>query len=76
MARARVTAPDTPIPFSPPLKEAFLPNAAKVADKARCLLVYWASPYARLSGMFRAALWIIFQRRLRSRSVTSLVSFW
>jgi hypothetical protein len=41
----------------------------------------WSVPpahtlYARLSGMFRAALWMIFQRRLRSSSVTSLVSFW
>ncbi|MCX6626915.1 MAG: alpha-ketoacid dehydrogenase subunit beta, partial [Candidatus Solibacter sp.] len=25
----RVTAPDTPVPFSPPLEEAFLPNAEK-----------------------------------------------
>jgi 2-oxoisovalerate dehydrogenase E1 component beta subunit len=33
----RVTAPDTPVPYSPPLEEAFLPNAAKVADKARWL---------------------------------------
>lgn len=36
----RVTAPDTPIPFSPPLEEAFLPNAAKVLEKARWLLAY------------------------------------
>ena len=36
----RVTAPDTPIPFSPPLEEAFLPNAAKVLEKARWLLKY------------------------------------
>ncbi len=33
----RVTAPDTPIPYSPPLEEAFLPNAAKVVEKARWL---------------------------------------
>lgn len=33
----RVTAPDTPIPYSPPLEEAFLPNAAKVIEKARWL---------------------------------------
>ena len=25
----RVTAPDTPVPYSPPLEEAFLPNAAR-----------------------------------------------
>jgi 2-oxoisovalerate dehydrogenase E1 component beta subunit len=36
----RVTAPDTPIPFSPPLEEAFLPNAEKVAEKARWLHRY------------------------------------
>jgi 2-oxoisovalerate dehydrogenase E1 component beta subunit len=33
----RVTAPDTPIPYSPPLEEAFLPNTAKVVEKARWL---------------------------------------
>lgn len=31
----RITAPDTPVPFSPPLEEYFLPNAQKVADAAR-----------------------------------------
>jgi 2-oxoisovalerate dehydrogenase E1 component beta subunit len=31
----RVTAPDTPVPYSPPLEEAFLPNAEKVVEKAR-----------------------------------------
>jgi 2-oxoisovalerate dehydrogenase E1 component beta subunit len=36
----RVTAPDTPVPFSPPLEEAFLPNAAKVVEKARWLYRY------------------------------------
>ncbi len=36
----RVTAPDTPIPFSPPLEEAFLPNAEKVIAKARWLYRY------------------------------------
>ena len=29
----RITAPDTPVPYSPPLEEAFLPNAAKVAER-------------------------------------------
>jgi len=33
----RVTAPDTPVPFSPPLEEYFLPNAKKVAEAARAL---------------------------------------
>jgi 2-oxoisovalerate dehydrogenase E1 component beta subunit len=36
----RVAAPDTPVPFSPPLEEAFLPNAAKVAGAARKLLAW------------------------------------
>jgi 2-oxoisovalerate dehydrogenase E1 component beta subunit len=36
----RVTAPDTPVPYSPPLEDAFLPNAAKVVDKARWLYRY------------------------------------
>lgn len=36
----RVTAPDTPVPFSTPLEEAFLPNVEKVLDKARWLLEY------------------------------------
>jgi pyruvate/2-oxoglutarate/acetoin dehydrogenase E1 component len=36
----RVTAPDTPVPFSPPLEEAFLPNAQKVIEKARWLYEY------------------------------------
>jgi 2-oxoisovalerate dehydrogenase E1 component beta subunit len=36
----RVTAPDTPVPFSPPLEEAFLPNATKVIEKARWLYKY------------------------------------
>ena len=36
----RVTTPDTPVPFSPPLEEAFLPNAEKVIEKARWLFRY------------------------------------
>jgi 2-oxoisovalerate dehydrogenase E1 component beta subunit len=36
----RVTAPDTPVPFSPPLEEAFLPNVSKVLEKARWLYRY------------------------------------
>jgi len=36
----RVTAPDTPVPYSPPLEEAFLPNAAKLAERARWLARY------------------------------------
>jgi 2-oxoisovalerate dehydrogenase E1 component beta subunit len=36
----RVTAPDTPVPYSPPLEEAFLPNAGKVVEKARWLYRY------------------------------------
>jgi 2-oxoisovalerate dehydrogenase E1 component beta subunit len=36
----RVTAPDTPVPYSPPLEDAFLPNVAKVLEKARWLWQY------------------------------------
>jgi len=36
----RITAPDTPVPFSPPLEEYFLPNAQKVVDAARKLAAY------------------------------------
>jgi 2-oxoisovalerate dehydrogenase E1 component beta subunit len=36
----RVTAPDTPVPFSPPLEEYFLPNAQKVIEAARKLAAY------------------------------------
>ena len=36
----RVTALDTPVPFSPPLEERFLPNVERVADAARALAKY------------------------------------
>jgi 2-oxoisovalerate dehydrogenase E1 component beta subunit len=36
----RVTAPDTPVPFSPPLEECFLPSVQKIADAARQLAAY------------------------------------
>jgi 2-oxoisovalerate dehydrogenase E1 component beta subunit len=36
----RIAAPDTPVPFSPPLEEAFLPKAAQVIEKARWLHCY------------------------------------
>jgi len=36
----RVTAPDTPVPYSPPLEDAFLPNASKVVEKVRWLARY------------------------------------
>jgi 2-oxoisovalerate dehydrogenase E1 component beta subunit len=36
----RVTAPDTPVPYSPPLEDAFLPNTGKVIEKARWLHRY------------------------------------
>jgi 2-oxoisovalerate dehydrogenase E1 component beta subunit len=36
----RVTAPDTPVPFSPPLEQAFLPNADKILAAARQLAAY------------------------------------
>jgi pyruvate/2-oxoglutarate/acetoin dehydrogenase E1 component len=36
----RVTGLDTPVPFSPPLEEYFLPSAKKIADAARQLAAY------------------------------------
>ena len=36
----RLTAPDTPVPFSPPLEEFFLPSAGKLAEAARRLASY------------------------------------
>jgi 2-oxoisovalerate dehydrogenase E1 component beta subunit len=36
----RIAAPDTPIPYSPPLEDAFLPNVSKVLEKARWLHRY------------------------------------
>ncbi|MEO7142227.1 MAG: alpha-ketoacid dehydrogenase subunit beta [Bryobacteraceae bacterium] len=36
----RVAAPDTPVPYSPPLEAAFLPSVEKVVEKARWLAEY------------------------------------
>lgn len=36
----RLAPPDTPVPYSPPLEESFLPNAAKIADAIRALVRY------------------------------------
>jgi len=36
----RITAPDTPVPYSPPLEAAFLPKASDVVQKARQLYRY------------------------------------
>jgi 2-oxoisovalerate dehydrogenase E1 component beta subunit len=36
----RVTALDTPVPFSPPLEEYYLPQPADIVDAARWLLAY------------------------------------
>ncbi|PYQ11368.1 MAG: alpha-ketoacid dehydrogenase subunit beta [Acidobacteria bacterium] len=36
----RVTSPDAPVPYSAPLEDYFLPNAAKVLDAARKLAAY------------------------------------
>ncbi|MEE3230706.1 MAG: alpha-ketoacid dehydrogenase subunit beta [Planctomycetota bacterium] len=37
---ARLTAPDTPVPYSPPLEKAFRPDAEKIAARARKLAAY------------------------------------
>jgi hypothetical protein len=31
----RITAPDTPVPYSPPLEDAFRPDAGKILEAAR-----------------------------------------
>ena len=36
----RVAAPDTPVPFSPPLEKAFIPQVADVASALRELVAY------------------------------------
>lgn len=36
----RIAAPDTPVPYSPPLELAFLPNVDKLLERARWLLAY------------------------------------
>ena len=36
----RLAAPDTPVPYSPPLEQAFLPNVAKLLERARWLAGY------------------------------------
>ena len=36
----RLAAPDTPVPYSPPLELAFLPNVAKLLERARWLAGY------------------------------------
>ena len=36
----RVAAPDTPVPYSPPLEAAFLPDAARVGQAIRALYDY------------------------------------
>jgi 2-oxoisovalerate dehydrogenase E1 component beta subunit len=36
----RVTAPDTPVPFSPPLEDAFIPQPDDVVEAARRLKEY------------------------------------
>jgi 2-oxoisovalerate dehydrogenase E1 component beta subunit len=36
----RIASPDTPVPFAPPLEEAFLPNAGKVRNAVEQLMRY------------------------------------
>jgi len=46
----RIAAPDTPVPFSTPLEEAFLPNAGKVLEKARWLVRLLITPGGAAGG--------------------------
>ena len=34
----RIATPDAPIPYSPPLEDAFLPGATRIADSVRARL--------------------------------------
>jgi 2-oxoisovalerate dehydrogenase E1 component beta subunit len=36
----RVTSPDTPVPYSAPLEDFFLPNSNKILETARRLIAY------------------------------------
>jgi pyruvate/2-oxoglutarate/acetoin dehydrogenase E1 component len=36
----RVAPPDTPVPYSPPLEETFLPNAEKIGKAIRAIYDY------------------------------------
>jgi 2-oxoisovalerate dehydrogenase E1 component beta subunit len=36
----RIAAADTPVPYSPPLEDAFLPSVSKIVEKARWLRRY------------------------------------
>jgi 2-oxoisovalerate dehydrogenase E1 component beta subunit len=36
----RITAPDTPVPYSAPLEDAFRPDAAKIVGALRDLAAY------------------------------------
>ncbi len=36
----RLTAPDTPVPYSPPMEELFLPSTEDILDAARQLAAY------------------------------------
>ncbi|MBI5878552.1 MAG: alpha-ketoacid dehydrogenase subunit beta [Chloroflexi bacterium] len=36
----RLAAPDTPVPYTPPLEDAYRPNRQKIAEAARALLKY------------------------------------
>jgi len=39
----RVAAPDTPVPFSPPLEDFFLPNEAKLIEAVREIMLKGAA---------------------------------
>jgi 2-oxoisovalerate dehydrogenase E1 component beta subunit len=36
----RIAPPDTPVPYSPPLEEAFLPQTKDIVEKAKKLAAY------------------------------------
>ena len=38
-----IGALDTPVPYSPPLEEVFLPSEAEIEQAARLLVAYWVN---------------------------------
>ena len=69
----RIATPDTPIPYSPPLEDAFLPGAGtdRRGDTHPCPL---ASPCPRRTGLSRARRSAIASARSASVSVSAFVS--
>ena len=55
---ARIASADTPVPFSPPLEEAFLPKVEDVVREARRLRRLLAGPFGATSLLRRTSLFL------------------